>query len=178
MSDDEDDYLSDKFLAAPTVPATTDAASYSQRRKEAAKRSAALNVANRTKSRRDIEREAREAGLERSLFQRAEEEAAQGRADSGGSKALAMMMRMGFKPGEALGRKEEEEEEGTSGVKEEITEPSKEATPVGDENEPGMSARPARSVHRVEPLPLNEWTGMWLTIFAFFFCWFMLYSKL
>ena len=50
------------------------------------------------------ERAAREEGLARGLFDRAREEAAEGGGQQ--NKALAMMMKMGFKPGQALGADE------------------------------------------------------------------------
>lgn len=107
MSDEEDDYLSDKFLAEPTTSTSKPTApkTYGDRRREALKRSALKNEQNRTKSRKEREREAREEALSRSLFERAREEAEESGQQN---KALAMMMRMGFKPGQALGKEGEE----------------------------------------------------------------------
>ncbi|KAG6832963.1 hypothetical protein H0H92_004847 [Tricholoma furcatifolium] len=101
MSDDEDDYLSDKFLTASN-PTTSAPKTYAQLRKEAEKKSSLKNVQNKTKSRRQRELEAREEGLSKSLFERAKEEEDAG--ISSGNKALSMMMKMGFKPGQALGK--------------------------------------------------------------------------
>ncbi|KAH9853772.1 hypothetical protein C2E23DRAFT_915181 [Lenzites betulinus] len=104
MSSDEDDYLSDKFLlaaaAAPTASSSTASAStktYAERRRDAQKAAAARSAAARTPS----VRERRAEGLGRSLFERAAEEA---RESGHENKALRMMMRMGFRPGQALGR--------------------------------------------------------------------------
>ncbi|KAG1892654.1 hypothetical protein F4604DRAFT_1672625 [Suillus subluteus] len=98
---DEDDYLSDKFLiqvAAEFVPKT-----YAQRRQEALKQSRVKNEQNRMKSRRQREQESREEGLSKSLFERAQEE----EKAVGGSKALGIMMKMGFKVGQSLGKTED-----------------------------------------------------------------------
>ena len=74
-NDDEDDYLSDKFLFASEAAASSSKAqTYSERRKQAQKQSDLKNKQNRTKSRRERELEAREEGLKRSLFERAKEE--------------------------------------------------------------------------------------------------------
>ncbi|KAM5535641.1 hypothetical protein V8D89_010628 [Ganoderma adspersum] len=107
MSDEEDDYLSDKFLADLTTSSskTTAPKTYGDRRREALKRSALKNEQNRTKGRNEREREAREEALSRSLFERAREEAEESGQQN---KALAMMMKMGFKPGQALGKEWEE----------------------------------------------------------------------
>jgi hypothetical protein len=94
---DDDDYLSDKFLlntAEPQKPKT-----YSEKRKEALFKSRLKSDQNRIKSRRQLEIESREDGLSKSLFERAEDDKASGSEN----KALSMMMKMGFKPGQALG---------------------------------------------------------------------------
>lgn len=146
---DEDDYLSDKFLvetAAPTRPQT-----YAERRKEARRRAQIKNEQNRLKSRRQIELESREEGLTKSLFERAKEDEASGIAT--GSKALSMMMKMGFKPGQALGKLEDE------------------PTPASPESETSDNARVSTALqeaggshkvpqHKTEPIPINEWMGM------------------
>src|SRR6185369_1385784 len=102
--DDEDDYLSDKFLAAPDsnscAPKT-----YTQLRKEAANKAKLKNEQNKTRGQRERELEAREEGLTKSLFDRAKEEQEAGM--SSGNKALSMMMKMGFTPGQPLGKAED-----------------------------------------------------------------------
>ncbi|RPD61927.1 hypothetical protein L226DRAFT_560632 [Lentinus tigrinus ALCF2SS1-7] len=182
MSDDEDDYLSDKFLVEAAAASSSSAPkSYADRRKEALKQSALKNEQNRTKSRREREREAREEALNRSLFERAQEEAQESGQQN---KALAMMMKMGFKPGQALGkddeatkldgggktgvglgsRKQEDGDEEKTPALPEVQE--KEAEPV----RAGIGARPAHDAvesvlkqegpsRRVVPLAINEWEG-------------------
>lgn len=162
MSEGEDDYLSDKFLAA--APSTAPALkTYAQIRKEAVEQARLKNEENRLKSRRQREAEAREEGLNKSLFERAKEEEDAGIGS--GSKALSMMMKMGFKPGQSLGKVEDND----NGVASSSTvlqpensdrERSLEQSAVencspkqGHSNEPG----PRR--HKIEPLPVNEWTG-------------------
>jgi hypothetical protein len=100
MSDDEDDYLSDKFLVgspSSSSSLTAKPSTYSELRKQAIRASEAKNDAARKKSRREIVEE----GLSTSLFEKAREQEEQGR---GKNKALGMMMKMGFKPGQPLGR--------------------------------------------------------------------------
>lgn len=156
---DEDDYLSDKFLtdaAAESAPKT-----YAQRRQEALKQSRAKNEQNRMKSRRQREQESREEGLGKSLFERAQEEEV---VAAGGSKALGIMMKMGFKVGQTLGKTEDS--------------PSKSTVPLPgpsvDESSPGTFRDRSESAdgddsqekprHTAEPLPLNEWQGELLQI--------------
>lgn len=153
---DEDDYLSDKFLvqvAAESAPKT-----YAQRRQEALKQSQVKNEQNRMKSRRQREQESREEGLSKSLFERAQEE----EMAVGGSKALGIMMKMGFKVGQSLGKtvdsppktivplpgpslSEDESKQGSSRAQ-------SESTDLGED----LKGKPR---HKVEPLPLNKWQG-------------------
>lgn len=105
MSDDEDDYLSDKFLLEAASGGSAAPKTYSQRRKDAARLSAIKNEQHRKKSRRQLEADALEEGLSKSLFERAKEEEETGQQKN---KALAMMMKMGFKPGQSLGRTEDD----------------------------------------------------------------------
>ncbi|KAF5364148.1 hypothetical protein D9756_000553 [Leucocoprinus leucothites] len=138
MSDD-DDYLSDKFLAS-TAQDSNPPKTYSQLRKEAFKKSREKNVSNRTKAKRQRELESREEGLSKSLFEKAQEEELSGVGS--GSKALAMMMKMGFTPGQPLGQQ------------------SKVPIQESQENtEQSVRKSPSPPQHKTEPLPLNEWTG-------------------
>jgi len=167
MSDDEDDYLSDKFLAqleAASKPQQPK--SYTERRKQTLKRSQLLNEHNRKKSRKQMELEAREEGLQTSLIQKAQEEA---KETGKQNKALAIMMKMGFKPGQSLGESHEESSSSpsiggnlgvtqaieTSGILGELDAEAETPTPPP---EPGNSAFAAYK-HRAEPLPIKEWSG-------------------
>ena len=167
MSDDEDDYLSDKFLvqleAASKPPQPK---SYTERRKQALKQSQLLEKQNRKKSRKQVEVEAREEGLQTSLIQKAQEEAKESGKQN---KALAIMMKMGFKPGQSLGESHEESAfpsftGGTLGGAQ-ITE-----TPVvtGERDAEAETPTPppesrtsafAAYKHRAEPLSIKEWSG-------------------
>lgn len=114
--DDEEDYLSDKFLAEieqhEQKSKTSGSKTYAQLRKEAQKRKEDRGY---IKPRAEREREAREEGLKRNLMTAVSSNpsASTSRDASntppppthGDNKALAMMIKMGFKPGEALGRK-------------------------------------------------------------------------
>ncbi|KAJ3566009.1 hypothetical protein NP233_g7269 [Leucocoprinus birnbaumii] len=123
MSDD-DDYLSDKFLAGigddVTPPKT-----YSQLRREALKKS-------QEKKCWQSNQEQTGAGAQE------EEQAGLG----SGNKALAMMMKMGFTPGQSLGRQTGAAAEEDSG-----------------NTESSIRKSPPPPQHKTEPLPLNEWSG-------------------
>lgn len=163
MSEDEDDYLSDKFLLDRNATPTSQPRTYSQRRKEAERIAALKNAQNRKKSRKEMELESREEGLSKSLFERAKEEESSG---SGQNKALAMMMKMGFKPGQTLGRTDEEEE--TKGDASEASpEPPSESLEIHlgkrkasealEDEQPSVPSSSTK--HIAVPLPLNEWAG-------------------
>jgi hypothetical protein len=137
---EEDDYLSDKFLveASTSAPKT-----YVDRRKEAQKQSRVKNDQGRIKSRRQRELESREEALNKSLIAKAKEDEEDGIGNA--NKALSIMMKMGYKPGEPLGR---------------------------DQNEPGLAEKPHIPTdqqvdveqsdcgrRRTEPLPIHEWDG-------------------
>lgn len=163
MSEDEDDYLSDKFLLDTTATSSSQPKTYLQRRKEAERISALRNAQNRRKSRKELEQESREEGLSKSLFERAKEDEASG---SGQNKALAMMMKMGFKPGQTLGRTDEDEDaeviasnappEPTSESPEVHLGKRKASEALGDDQ---SSNPPSNSKHIAVPIPINEWAG-------------------
>lgn len=150
MVDEEDDYLSDKFLLE-TAPAPSGLSTYAERRKEAQRLAALKNEQNKKKSKRQLELESREEGLRKSLFERAKDEEAAGQQN----KALAMMMKMGFKPGQSLGQKYDEPSSSASGSQAGGTDDAAEA-----EQGPAIGLKRGLQ-HRAEPLPLNEWTGMY-----------------
>ncbi|KAF9263577.1 hypothetical protein L218DRAFT_927305 [Marasmius fiardii PR-910] len=169
---DEDDYLSDKFLvestAQPSRPTT-----YTQIRKNAHKRAELKNEQNRKKSQREV----REEALNKSLFERAKEE----EPSSGGNKALTMMMKMGFKPGQSLGKVDDEEDslqvQNQEACLHEARRSKSEVEPSAEDiSEPqtrisydlvsplktmatATAQKEANSGHRTEPIPLHEWSG-------------------
>lgn len=134
---DNDDYLSAKFLVNP-AEITTTPKTYSQLRKEASKKSQEKNASNQRKSRRQRELESREEGLNKSLIEKAQEEEQAGVGR--GNKALVMMMKMGFTPGQSLGRQ----------VERQVEDP---------ENEGLLRKSSPPPQHKTEPLPINEWMG-------------------
>src|SRR6267154_1102149 len=150
MADDGDDYLSDKFLAItePQKPKT-----YSEKRKEALRKSLLKDEQNRTKSTRQLELESREEGLSKSLFERAEDDKASGRGTE--NKALSMMMKMGFKPGQARGvpaNVDVDVDEGSTPTPPSLRSPSPSPDTLGIQPQ----------IHEgrlVNPLPFNEWSG-------------------
>ncbi|KAG8733046.1 hypothetical protein FRC11_009049 [Ceratobasidium sp. 423] len=141
MSDEEEDYLSDKFLASLEAPKPDKSnISYAERRRIAQRESERKRVEGRIKSRREMEEEARREGLSRSLF----EKDADAEGGQSSNKAMSMMLKMGFKPGESLGRKEEP-----------VKPPSDNATDAKPAEEPEK----VKSGHLTEPLPLAVWAG-------------------
>ncbi|KDR83538.1 hypothetical protein GALMADRAFT_235745 [Galerina marginata CBS 339.88] len=177
--DDDDDYLSDKFLLdASTASSAKKPATYSQLRKEAQKRAQLKNEENRVKGRRQREIESREDGLSKSLFERAKEDEAAG-LEGGGNKALNIMMKMGFKPGQSLGNAGGHQTEETSARDEAqatrspttttaLSLPTAEyderpSSSLGAETKPKVEGDPhvtlAHTKHKTEPLPLQEWAG-------------------
>lgn len=164
MSDGEDDYLSDKFLAqleADSKPPQSK--SYTERRKQALKQSQLLNEQNRKKTRKQMELEAREEGLQTSLIQKAQEEAKESGKQN---KALNIMMKMGFKLGQSLGENHEENSSpaSTSGGAQKNERPGAtvehdvEAETPTPPSEPRISPFAAYK-HRAEPLSVKEWSG-------------------
>lgn len=176
MSSDEDDYLSAKYLV--DVPEAKPVKTYSQIRKDAQKKGQVKQEQNRIKSRRERELEAREEGLSKSLFERAKEEEEAGLGS--GNKALSIMMKMGFKPGQSLGNTGKGEDDDVQGDRTQSTPgPSSSAEPTHGRT-PGFVSAGASSVlpataegtggkddeppkphttHMKVPLPLNEWAG-------------------
>ncbi|CAD6586239.1 MAG: hypothetical protein CYPHOPRED_003453 [Cyphobasidiales sp. Tagirdzhanova-0007] len=112
--DDADDFMSDKFVSAAASASAKEPMSYTQLRKEALRRKEERGY---TKSRAEREKEAREQGLRRNILETTSSTTTSIASPSTSSaptppsvlpntnKALGMMLRMGFKPGEALGKK-------------------------------------------------------------------------
>ena len=162
-SDIEDDYLSDKFLLESAASTSHKALTYAQRRKEAQRQSERKNVENKKKSRRQLEEEAREEGLNQILFERAQ---AEERKLGHRNKAMRMMLKMGFKPGETLGRNEDESstradasEAGVAPVATGTSTPTAPAEPEAYSTE--TSAALAQQRHRAVPLSLDAWSGVY-----------------
>jgi len=146
MADDgDDDYLSDKFLTVvePQKPQT-----YSEKRKETLRQSLLRDEHNRTKGRRQLELESREEGLSKSLFERAEDDKASGRGPE--HKALSMMLKMGFKPGQALGIPASVDE----GI---VPMPTTSLSHNVPRQEPSVVQ--LGKGHLANPIPLTEWSG-------------------
>ncbi|KAL4081715.1 hypothetical protein V8B97DRAFT_2106924 [Scleroderma yunnanense] len=146
---DEEDYLSDKFLIDLTE--ATKPKTYTQRRQRALQQGRLKSLQNQTKSRRQREQESREDGLSKSLFERATQQ-----NDAGASKALGIMMRMGFQPGQSLGKPEEIPPANVVSIPD--TSESGSPAPV-DSQFHSQAAKTPGGQHKAEPLPLNEWTG-------------------
>ncbi|KIR68309.1 hypothetical protein I314_01808 [Cryptococcus bacillisporus CA1873] len=109
MSDSEDDFMSDKFLVDVPPP---EPLNYSARRAKESLKSQRLGQAKNQLKLKDLEEQRRKEGLETSLFERFgddrgnsnDKETAE-EAGKGGNKAIEMMMKMGWKVGQGLGKK-------------------------------------------------------------------------
>jgi hypothetical protein len=151
MADDgDDDYLSDKFL---TTAESQKPKTYSEKRKEALRQSLLKDERNRSKSIKHLELESRAEGLSKSLFERAEDDKTSGRGTE--NKALSMMMKMGFKPGQVLGVSANiDVDEGAVPIT---------TTPPRRNSSPSLETLVTQSqTHEgrlVNPLPLNIWSG-------------------
>jgi hypothetical protein len=158
MADDgDDDYLSDKFLTItePKKPKT-----YSETRKEALRKSLLKDEQNRAKSARQLELESREEGLSKSLFERAEDDKASGRGTE--NRALSMMMKMGFKPGRALGVPANVDVDASEGPTPSTSIGTTTPTRRNPSPSPPETLGIQPQIHEgglVNPLPLNEWSG-------------------
>ncbi|KAF8313044.1 hypothetical protein DL93DRAFT_2059484 [Clavulina sp. PMI_390] len=163
MSDDEDDYLSDKFLLGDTSSSSKNRnaskpTTYSEMRKQALRAAEAKNAAGRKKSRREIVEE----GLNTSLFDKAKEQEAAG---MGKNKALGMMMKMGFKPGQSLGKSESAAGSSSATSLPPLTSLEPNTSGLGmkrkagaeehEESEPSTSS----GAHRTEPIRVDFWAG-------------------
>ncbi|KAF9520390.1 hypothetical protein BS47DRAFT_1336033 [Hydnum rufescens UP504] len=169
MSSDEDDYLSPKFLlggASSNGAPSSKSKTYSELRKEAQRAAEAKNAANQLKTKKLSARERVKEGLSTSLFERAHEEEALG---LGQNKALGMMKKMGFKPGQSLGK--------TAGAASTIEDgmPSSNPPQSKDDSDTILDASTSRgpflsmatatttttttTEHRVEPIPISIWEG-------------------
>lgn len=104
-SDDEEDYLSPKFLQSAEESSTKPGRKrdYASIRRDAQRKSDDAQRLNnqRTMSRRQLERSAREEGLSKNLISEARISSS---SNESGNKALDMMRKMGYKPGQALGQ--------------------------------------------------------------------------
>jgi G-patch domain len=165
--DSDDDYLSDKFL---TVAEPQKLKTYTEKRKETLRKSHFKNERNRTKSRRQLELESREEGLSKSLFERAEDDQASGHGPE--NKALSMMKKMGFRPGQTLGMPTEvgEDAEASSSLQPPLasvltTHPTSPCRDVDPSQETSIPQPVKQERQLANPLPLSEWSGT----FAFFF---------
>ena len=154
----DDDYLSDKFLSItePQKPIT-----YSEKRKEALRKSLLKNERNRTKSTRHLELESRAEGLSRSLFERAEDDIASGSGTE--NKALSMMKKMGFKPGQVLGVPANLDVDERP-VPIPTTPPRRNPSPSPETLDIQSQTHEGRLVN---PLPLNVWSGTSSLLHAF-----------
>lgn len=176
MSDSEDDFMyvprfpcqspltpshrSDKYLVAAEATTRKSTQTYAQRRAHAAAEAEKRHLESRIKPRAVREEEARRKALETSLFERKEAQSV------GAGKAMGMMMKMGWKVGEGLGKRSEPSTTtatttGVSGAKETSDVSSDEDTPrgIGAPSKKRKLAHPSTTPARTEPIRLSLWAG-------------------
>lgn len=146
MSDSEDDFMSDKFL----VEAPAAQKSYSARRDASLLKGQRAGLAKNMQSTKAREEQQRREGLNTSLFEKPDLQQASG---SGGGKAMAMMMKMGWKVGEGLGRQDDEPSASTNKRKVENEGEDGEEAPRG-----GIGSS-SRKAPRTEPIRISMWSG-------------------
>lgn len=166
MSDSEDDFMSDKFLVE--APKKTEK-SYSARRSQAQLHSQRLGQSKQLQSHKVIEEQRRREGLSRSLFeiepQKSGEASGSGLQTSsgigvglsaGGNKAMEMMMKMGWKVGEGLGKTASEED-----VAKRKRDQSAEVDREEEDEAPrgGLGSTSRAKVARTEPIRISLWSG-------------------
>jgi hypothetical protein len=143
MSDSEDDFMSDKFL----VEAPAAEKSYKAKRDAQLLKGQRAGLAKNLQSKKVREEQQRHEGLNTSLFEKPDHQEASG---SGGGKAMAMMMKMGWKVGEGLGKKEVEEPTTKRKVDEEEE---------NDDTPRGGIGSSSRKAPRIEPIRISLWSG-------------------
>jgi hypothetical protein len=141
MSDSEDDFMSDAFLAKVTAGAAPKASSgttYQERRRRAAASSQARADANRIRPLREREEEARQEGLKKNLI---EDELR--KRDAGGEVGVGMkmMLKMGYQGGERLGR--QDAAPGNTGPASDVGNRPGEAVPPAEDLEDDQEAEAA-----------------------------------
>jgi len=142
MSDSEDDFMSDKFL----VEAPAAEKSYKAKRDASLLKGQRAGLAKNLQSAKVREEQQRREGLNTSLFEKKDHQEASG---SGGGKAMAMMMKMGWKVGEGLGKKEVEEPT----TKRKVDDEEEDEAPRG-----GIGSS-SRKAPRTEPIRVSLWSG-------------------
>jgi hypothetical protein len=160
MSDSEDDFMSDKFLVAAEAPKQQ---TYTQRREAERLKSLRKGQAKNMPSMAQLEKERRNEGLNRSLFDDAPSSSTTARngepsngsssRTTGGNKAMEMMLKMGWKVGEGLGKRSPSPPAASSSIKRAKLDDGEE-----DEEAPrgGIGSRPRG---RVEPIRVSLWAG-------------------
>ena len=144
MSDSEDDFMSDKFL----VEAPAAEKSYKAKRDASLLKGQRAGLAKNLQPAKVREEQQRREGLNTSLFEKKDNQEASG---SGGGKAMAMMMKMGWKVGEGLGKKDMDELPTKRKVED--------AGDDGDEAPRGGIGSSSRKAPRTEPIRVSLWSG-------------------
>lgn len=145
--------MSDKFLVeAPSASET-----YSSRRKRQEAASAARAGANEKLPLREREAQRRREGLNKSLFDEGDSDGAGKPKEQGQAKAMDLMMKMGWKVGEGLGRRRSaspEKRGGSSGRADRELSP-----PTGEEGRGGIGSSRGWEPKRAEPVRISMWAG-------------------
>jgi hypothetical protein len=140
-SDSEDDFMSDKFLTATST--AREPQTYTTKRSAQQLKSLRAGQAKSAIPLKQLEEERRREGLSKSLFDA-------GSSGNGGGAALGMMMKMGWKVGEGLGKQRSP------------SPPRAMPSAEEDEAEPRRggigSGSASSSKARIEPLRVSMWS--------------------
>lgn len=145
-SESEDDFMSDKFLAAASTSSAPQ--TYTAKRNQQALKSQRANIMNAKPVQKQSVREehARREGLEKNLFENPPE---------GENKAMAMMMKMGWRPGEGMGKKKE----ASTGTKRDRDDEDEDEVPrggIGSSSRPKLARSPSPP-QITEPIRISMW---------------------
>lgn len=156
MSDSEDDFMSDKFLVEAPVAEKT----YRAKRDASLLKGNRAGLAKNQLSAKAREEQQRREGLNTSLFEKKDDggSAGGGGSTAGAGKAMAMMMKMGWKVGEGLGKQASEDTDvgSGSGSKRKVGEDGEDQEEEAPRGGIGSSSRKAP---RTEPIRISLWSG-------------------
>ena len=153
--------MSDKFLVEAPAPTTTK--TYSQRRNASTLESMRKGQANNKLSAKQMEEERRRQGLNTSLFDSDPNKGTDTTPQSsGGGKAMELMMKMGWKVGEGIGKKRSVSP--PSGNEAKRRREGEAEDKDGEEDEDsgskrGLGAQSRLGSGRTEPIRISLWSG-------------------
>lgn len=146
--------MSDKFLVETSKPAVVE--SYSARRSAQQLKSLRAGQAKQVPTLKQREEEQRRAGLSTSLFETHDQGQGSHAREGGPAKAMELMMKMGWKVGEGLGKKRSP----SPPLATKRPKPNAEPDDEDEEGAPrGGIGSSSRAKSRTEPIRVSMWAG-------------------